>query len=499
MVRTVDLQILGGYCYYRLNQCSNDEYVKILEYKSWIHRTWELGTIRKYFVFPFSNKDNEKIVKSSVGFAPILIRHLQSIGWMVNGKELFRAREIRLGNMLYRLYDYQEQAVSEWQRSGCCGVIKIATGGGKTISACEIIRRMGVRTIICMHTSDLLINAWMNTLVEQFGDEIKSKIGIVGGGLTKGDRKRMRIISDTSYEGNIKQDIVLATAQSLLNKLDTLPNERFGLLIWDETHHVGADQFNKVASSIRAKYRLGLSATLTRSDGTSPLIWGLMGDVVYRITIRELIKKGVLVEPIFNTITLNDNSIQNDISMCGFTKLNLSRFVKQSSASSVIKKNYVLKLTKSLKANNKKFIMYADYVSSKSSNVFTRDYYVEEMNKSGIRVIGVSSDMGTVERQKIFGLLENNKIDGLVFGKLGAEGVNIPVVDSIIMCNSTKSTILYPQRVGRGMRSVKGNSNKKNCFVYELLINTPLENRWSDYNFFEYEQEGYVKEKVFIK
>lgn len=494
MSKFCDLQIIGNRIYYRLTGCSNDELMLIREFKSWEYRSWEFGLERKYFTFIHENSERNKIIWSYLGFAPILIRYLQGIGYGVNGKELFRANPINIGNMRYRLYDYQQDAVNTWTSSGCCGVIKICTSGGKTICACNIMQRMKTRTIILVHTSDLLINAWFSVLVEQFGESIRQQIGIVGGSLSKNDRKKMGIVYSPSYEDNISKEIVIATSQTLLNKLDKLANEKFGLLIYDEVHHVAADQFSKVSNAIRSAFRLGLSATLLRGDGTSPMIWGMLGDVCYHITIRELVAKRVLVEPIFNQIIINDDAIQHEISSCGLTKLDLSRFVKQKSASSVIKMKYIMNLAKNLSMSNKKFIMYTDFVNPKTIGVFSRDFYVTELNKLGIRVIGVSSDMGGIERSKIFGMLEAGKIDGLIFGKLGAEGINIPRIDSIIMNNSTKSTILFPQRTGRSMRLSKTDVAKKNAYIYEFVLNTPLEKKWANENFYEYAVEGYRKD-----
>ncbi len=493
----MDIQIQGNRCYYKLNGCSNDEFMKIIEFKSWIFKSWKFGTERKYFVFIYANRPNEKIVWSYVGFSPILIRYLQSLGWLVNGKEIYRSKEIKLGNMLYRLYDYQEKSIEAWLNNGCIGSIKMPTGAGKTITMCAIIKKMGVRTIVCMHTADLLVNSWMNTLTEQFGDYVKNQLGIVGGGLSKKDRKKMGIMSDTSYDSNIKQDIVLATAQSLLNNLDKVSNERFGLLLWDEVQHVSAEQFNKVASAIRAPYRCGASATIHRPDGTSPLIYGLMGEIVYRITIKELIGKGVLVEPIFNSIIINDEKIQSNIATCGMIKLDLARYVKKMSASSSVKANYILKLAKSLSMNRKRFILYTDFVDDKDDGTFVRDFFVQQLNNNGVKVIGVSSDMNTVEREKVFNMLKNNKLDGIVAGKTCSEGVNIPAINSVIMANATKSSILYTQRCGRCLRTMKDDKNKKNGYIYEIILNTNMEKRWSSVCFDEYSQEGYIKEFIY--
>ncbi len=365
-----------------------------------------------------------------------------------------------------------------------------------TIIGCAIIKRLGVKTIIVVHTSDLLIGVWFNRLIEQFGEGIRSKIGIIGGGLTKRDRKIMRVCRE-DFEENIGKDIVIATSQSLLNKLDRLGKEKFGLLLYDEIHHSPAEQFKNVVNSIRAPARLALSATLIRPDGMSPMMQGLIGDVVYRIGIKELVNKGILVEPIFNTIVIDDPECTSKINKMkkGINDMERVNKAKQISGSSVKKKDYILQLCSSLVLNNKKFMMYTDWVTGENNGVFTRDVYVELLKEKGIRCIGVSSEMSGKEREEVFKYLKNDKIDGIVFGRLGNEGVDIPNVDSVIMCNCTASTILFPQRTGRAMRISPG---KKNAFIYEILLDIPKELQWSKENFFEYGSEGYIKERIWL-
>lgn len=103
--------------------------------------------------------------------------------------------------------------------------------------------------------------------------------------------------------------------------------------------------------------------------------------------------------------------------------------------------------------------------------------------------------MSGLERQSIFTKLGNNELDGIVFANLGNEGINIPSVDSIIMCNATASTIKFPQRTGRAMRLYR---NKTNCYVYEILLNVPKELQWSEDNFLEYEEQGFKKERIHV-
>jgi superfamily II DNA or RNA helicase len=371
----------------------------------------------------------------------------------------------------------------------------IVHNSGKTFTACRIIYLMQVKTIILVHTNDLF-SVWFNALCEQFGESIKPKLGVIGANLSKKDRMNMNIISDDSYEANIKQDIVIATSQTLLNQLDKLVNEQFGLVIVDEAHHYPSVQFSKIVNNIGAVYRLGLSATLVRSDGATPLIWGLLGEICYTITIRELIAKGVLVEPQFNMIVINDPKVQNEIATCNLSKLDLARFVKSKSASSIVKMKYTMNLIESLCKSGKRIIVYTDFVNSENNELFTRDFYVKELNRRGVKVIGVSSDMSGGERSKVFSTLESGKLQVIVFGLLGSEGVDIPRIDCVVMCNGTKSSIRYTQRVGRGLRKSKIDVHKNKAYIFEIVLNTLMERKWAGFNFFEYAQENFIKKII---
>ena len=111
--------MVGNKCYYRLNGCNNDEFINIVDFKSWLFKSWKYGTERKYFSFIYINRPNEKVIWSYLGFSPILIRYLQGLGYLVGNKELFRSKEIILGNMLYQLYDYQQEAINASISSAC--------------------------------------------------------------------------------------------------------------------------------------------------------------------------------------------------------------------------------------------------------------------------------------------------------------------------------------------------------------------------------------------
>lgn len=493
--------------FFNLHGIRDNELEEILNYKSFVHTSWKEGKRTIYFVYKYGFGIDSKVIWCYSGFSSILIRLLQNkYGYIINGKELYRAKEIsNLPPMKYSLWDFQKDAVESWINSNCYGILQCPTASGKSIIGCSIIKKMNLRTIILCHTSDLLINVWFNYLVQQFGEEIKDRIGIIGGGLSNKDRKMMRIIGN-DFSSNIKKDIVIATSQSLLagNKLTLVGEERFGLMIVDEIHHYSSEQFKRVAGAVRAAYRLGLSATLKRSDGLSPIFYALLGDVRYKIGIKELAKKGLLAEPIFYSIIIEDEEACSKIRNCKYKLLEYSRYVKKVSGSSELKFRYILGLCQSLKDKGRKFMLYTDFVNKSgidedgvfnAESVFTRDDYVKGLLELKIKTIGVSSEMSGMQRQMIFNKLEKNELDGIVFGALGSEGINIPSVEAIILVNATASTIRFPQRVGRSMRLYK---NKTNCYIYEILLNVPKELQWSEDNFLEYSEQGFKKERIHV-
>ena len=55
----------------------------------------------------------------------------------------------------------------------------------------------------------------------------------------------------------------------------------FGLVIFDECHHLGAEVFSKCMAKVQSKYMLGLSATPNRKDGLRKVFEWYIGDIAY--------------------------------------------------------------------------------------------------------------------------------------------------------------------------------------------------------------------------
>ncbi len=142
------------------------------------------------------------------------------------------------------------------------GLISLKCGGGKTVLALYIIALLQKKTIVIVH-KDFLMTQWRDR-IQQFLPE--ARIG--------------KIQQNTIDIEN--KDIVLAMVQSLSQKeYDSEVFSSFGLAIFDECHHLGAEVFSKSMAKVASQYMLGLSATPDRKDGLRKVFEWFIGPMVY--------------------------------------------------------------------------------------------------------------------------------------------------------------------------------------------------------------------------
>ncbi len=161
---------------------------------------------------------------------------------------------------------YQHEALSNWLAEGSAGVVVLPTGAGKTLVAAMSIHETKLWTLAIVPTLDLL-QQWRNALSAALGVSVDD-IGIFGGG-----EKELKPITIITYDS------------AALNPREL---KRFGLLIFDECHHLPAPTYRLIAESAFTPLRLGLSATPERSDMAHLDLQQLIGPEVYRRAPAEL-------------------------------------------------------------------------------------------------------------------------------------------------------------------------------------------------------------------
>lgn len=169
---------------------------------------------------------------------------------------------------LGELIPEQEEAASALLKHDL-GVLAAATGFGKTVVAAKIIAARDRNTLVLVHRRQLL-DQWLARL-QTFLDIAPDKIGVIRGG-----KKKPTGIID------------VALMQSLVQKgtvADVVAD--YGHIVVDECHHLSAVGFEAIARQAKARYVLGLSATVTRKDGHHPIIFMQCGPVRYRTSAMK--------------------------------------------------------------------------------------------------------------------------------------------------------------------------------------------------------------------
>jgi superfamily II DNA or RNA helicase len=161
-------------------------------------------------------------------------------------------------------FPHQQDAVAAWQAAGSRGLVVLPTGTGKTYTAILAIHRTARPTLVVTPTIDLL-NQWYDELDRAFGPPV----GLLGGG-----HHDLQPLTVTTYD----------SAYLYLEKWA----DRFGLIVFDECHHLPGPSVQMAARGALAPFRLGLTATPERADGRDDLYADLIGPTVFRREIREL-------------------------------------------------------------------------------------------------------------------------------------------------------------------------------------------------------------------
>lgn len=148
------------------------------------------------------------------------------------------------------------------------GILQAPCGMGKTVVALEIARKLGRSTLVVVH-KEFLMDQWVERIREHLPD---ARIGTV-----RLDSVKFRDC-----------DFVIAMLGSLLAR--RYPKEFYeypALVISDEVHRVAAPTWHRAITQFRPKWRMGLSATPYRKDGTDNVFLWHIGPVVHRSKVQR--------------------------------------------------------------------------------------------------------------------------------------------------------------------------------------------------------------------
>lgn len=386
---------------------------------------------------------------------------------------------------------YQNAAVRSWLKSEGRGILSMATGTGKTITALGAIERIarvyeqapGLAAVVLVPD---------NSLVDMWEEELRAW-GVKAICSTRPAalaRLRETLQAQRVHGGT---SVAVWTAQSAANPkffttLQDFPSPR--LLVADECHAMGSTENQKLLTD-DFHYRLGLSATIDRHldpDGTQ-VLRDYFGDVLLDIGIKEAIELGALCHYTYTPVLV---ALSHE-EMNEYARLSrdIGRRVGRSKGLSISDlensaKMLLIERARLLWHAEGKVAALRDVLESLPTDErgFSLIYTAEGESpltngRQAPLVHGVGCDLGLAyrdfigdtpldERAVLLEQLGAGTVDGLVAMKCLDQGIDVPTARVAHFLASTKNPRQYIQRRGRILRQPKDGSSK-HAVVFDYI------------------------------
>lgn len=354
------------------------------------------------------------------------------------------------------------------------GILAMATGTGKTVTAIKIINKLFEenkirRVIITMFGNDLL-DQW----AKQMRDNYKNK-QIYYQYESHKDLSKFIMHPDHAI-------LLISRDADNLSKLLTLFSRAPGdykndtLFIFDEVHGAGSNSFveNLTGRISPYRYRLGLSATPEREydDDGNNFLQTEIGEIIFTFSLEDAIKKGILCE--FNYIPLP--YILTDEEKSQKKKIIAAFNAKKEAGEPVDETDMFTRLAMVNKTAVNKIEEFEKLASKKPELLKKCIIFVQTM-EYGIQLQDVlvkytdryHTYYADDEKARLEEFAEG-KIECLLTCKKISEGIDISTVTNIFLFASDRSKLVTTQRIGRALRLDKKNPDKK-ATVIDFILN----------------------------
>lgn len=358
---------------------------------------------------------------------------------------------------------YQREALGAWGAANRRGVIALPTGAGKTMIAVAAIASCGVSALWLVPTR-VLLDQWAKVLTRHVCD-----VGRLG----DGDRS--------------VAPVTVATYASAITWAPKIGN-RFGLVVVDEAHHVGAECPGEVLEMLVARARLGLTATTPIGDAALALERHL-GSVVYTLGIDDLVGDA-LADFDLVTIPIRLNGEERarydaarKLFAAAFSSFqraapgsNWEAFVTAAMRSEDGRRALTAwRTSKEILAypNDKRRVLreLLERHADQRTLVFTQDNRTAYEIAREFLAYPITHEIGRKERERVLERFNAGDINVLVSAQVLDEGLDVPEAEVAIVVGGSASTRRHAQRIGRVLRPAPS----KRARVYELTVSDSVE------------------------
>ena len=335
-----------------------------------------------------------------------------------------------------QLRDYQEECLENIFKEAEAGIrrqlITLPTGSGKTILMSALAKEFNRKTLILAHREEL---------ITQTLDKLKLFWPDAKVGICKAERDE------------IQEQIVIGSVQtcSRPHRLERLKEQGFELLMIDEAHHSIANSYQSIISErgfFDDNNGILVGVTATPKDG----LGNIFEKITFSRSISTMIKSGYL-SPVVGRKILTNFSFEKIRTINGdFSLEDLSEAVNTSE-----RNNFIVEKFKTYAPNRKGIAFCVDVQHCKD--------LASAFKSSGINAIAVYGEMNIDERKIALDGLKSGEFQIVTSCGILTEGFDEPSIDVVLMARPTKSSGLYIQCIGRGLRKHPG---KEDCLVLDF-------------------------------
>ena len=371
----------------------------------------------------------------------------------------------------YELRPYQRDALEAWTDAGRRGVAELPTGSGKTVIGLAAVAAVCAPALVVVPTVDLL-EQWRGELEREFDADV----GQLGGG--------------TQRVG----EVTVATYDSAYLRADEL-GDRFGLVVFDEVHHLGGESYRDIARLLAAPARLGLTATFERPDGAHEAVADLLGPVVYRLSPAELAGEHLAPYDIKRLEvdltpgereryeqyqgTFTDYLAESNIQLRSGS--DYQELVKRSGTDPRAREALLAKqrAREVVMTARRKVDRLADLLDRHREDrviVFTASTDLVYRLSERFLIPAITHETGTDERREILERFREGTYSRVVTANVLDEGVDVPDANVGILLAGSGSEREFTQRLGRLLRPGDG----ERALLYELVTVETAEQRVAD-------------------
>jgi len=415
---------------------------------------------------------------------------------------------------------YQIDAIRAWSKAGGKGILAMATGSGKTLTALTLASKVAeknqplVMIVVCPFIN--LCRQWIREIAA-FG---------LGAVACFEDRKHWQ---EELEEGYQRLSAGLAPVHAIVTTNATFQSEAFQahlrprvaagtshhLLIADEVHNLGAER-SRAALPDGIGLRLGLSATPERHHdpvGTQAVLSYFGGKPVYQYPLDQAIADGRLCPYRYYPVPVDLTGEETDEYLDITTKL--ARFfhgdadeeAQQAALRLLVKRARLLagadnkldaldQVISAMPERPHKAIFYCG--DGRTTDTITEEEVRQIQavarvlgEKHGLRVRNFTYRESPQEREEILRDLSSGFLEGVVAIRCLDEGIDLPELRMGFLLASSTNPRQFIQRRGRLLRNAPG---KNRAIIYDFIIRPPDLGGSLDDNAFNMERDFFQRE-----